>query len=263
MSAPRPTSGRRSFKGCARARCHRLACRVPIRPPTMRCPRGSKAELDRAAALAPNPGEQPPLHRLNRADTRTPSAISWRSIISRESSTSPRCCRRRCELRVRQYCRRARHDADPARELSLRPRRRSARWPSAIARCRSSSIATGCRWRCPRTTASTSCRSGRGRHERPAFLPARWRIHDSAGLDVGRTTDQHQLEVAIDGSGCSCSRVGGDGGGRGRGRGGAPADGPMAPPARRPCRSVRASRPGPTSCRWRLSRRPRRSPRTC
>ena len=85
-----------------------------------------EATLDAAAARRSDPGA-PALHRLNRTDTATPSAICWRS-----TSTSAHCCR--------QTIRRPASTTSPTCLASLRRSsratwrrpRRSAAWPSAI-----------------------------------------------------------------------------------------------------------------------------------
>ena len=237
------------------------------RRPTTRWPTWLETELDRAAALAPNPGEQPPLHRLNRAEYKN----AVRDLLALDHLP------RELDIAAMLPPDDASYGFDNiADALGTTPTLLES---YLVGRAEDQRVAVGDRsmpvivdrYRMPLPLPQDDRFDGlpfgsRGGMSVRRFFPLDGEYTIQLALNVGpddRSTSARGRDRRR--AGAACSRVGGDGGGRGRGRGGAPARPGRwrARGAGARCRSVRASRPDRTSCRWRSSRRPRRSPRTC
>ena len=108
---PVPSSGRRSSRNSAAARCRLRSRRVPTTQPTTASRRGSRRRSISAAVARPNPA-RPLLHRMNRAEYRNADPRSARARRRRQRAAG-----RRRDLRVRQHRRRPGHVAAAAREL--------------------------------------------------------------------------------------------------------------------------------------------------
>jgi hypothetical protein len=183
-----------------------------------------ETELDRAAASNPNPGHRPALHRLNRAEYKN----AVRDLLALDDLPK--------ELDISSML-----PADDASYGFDNIADALATSPTLLERYllaaqKISGLAIGDRsmplivdtYRVPLQFSQEDRVAGlpfgtRGGMSIRRSFPLDGEYTFQVALNGGRTPDQHQLELAIDGARIHVFTVGGDGGGRGgRGRGGAP-----------------------------------------
>ena len=188
-----------------------------------------ETELDRAAALSPNPGEQPALHRLNRAEYKN----AVRDLLALDHLPRELDIAAMLPPDDASYGFDNIADALGTTPTLLESYLSAAQKISALAVGDRSLPVIVDRYRMPLALPQDDRFDdlpfgSRGGMSVRRFFPLDGEYTIQLALNAGRTTDPHQLEVAIDGERVQVFAVGGEGGGRGRGRGGAPADGTMA-----------------------------------